>query len=57
MPNACADCHADKPAEWAIEAATRWWGPRERAARATDERLARAEAIERSAAEASGEER
>ena len=25
-PNACAACHADKPAAWAADAALRWWG-------------------------------
>jgi predicted CXXCH cytochrome family protein len=27
-PNACNDCHADKPAEWAAAAIERWHGPR-----------------------------
>src|SRR5262249_3806965 len=26
-PNACNDCHADKPAEWAAAAVERWHGP------------------------------
>jgi predicted CXXCH cytochrome family protein len=26
-PNACNDCHADKPAEWAAAAIERWHGP------------------------------
>jgi predicted CXXCH cytochrome family protein len=26
-PNACNDCHADKPAEWAASAIERWYGP------------------------------
>ncbi len=26
-PNACNDCHADKPARWAAEAVERWHGP------------------------------
>jgi tetratricopeptide (TPR) repeat protein len=26
-PNACNDCHADKPAEWAATAVERWHGP------------------------------
>jgi tetratricopeptide (TPR) repeat protein len=26
-PNACNDCHADKPAEWAAAAVERWYGP------------------------------
>ncbi len=25
-PNACANCHADKPAAWTIAAFTKWWG-------------------------------
>jgi tetratricopeptide (TPR) repeat protein len=25
-PNTCTDCHADQPAEWAAEAAARWYG-------------------------------
>jgi len=24
--NTCGDCHADRPATWAAEAAARWWG-------------------------------
>jgi predicted CXXCH cytochrome family protein len=26
-PNACNACHTDKPAEWAADAVTRWFGP------------------------------
>jgi predicted CXXCH cytochrome family protein len=26
-PNACNDCHTDKPAEWAASAVERWYGP------------------------------
>ncbi len=26
-PNACNDCHKDKPASWAAEAVVRWYGP------------------------------
>lgn len=26
-PNACNDCHTDKPAQWAADAAGRWFGP------------------------------
>lgn len=26
-PNACSDCHRDKPASWAAEAVERWHGP------------------------------
>ena len=29
-PNACTDCHADKPARWAAEAVTTWYGARQR---------------------------
>ena len=25
-PNACSSCHADKPAQWAADAVTRWFG-------------------------------
>jgi Flp pilus assembly protein TadD len=27
-PNACNQCHAERTAQWAAEAALRWWGPR-----------------------------
>jgi predicted CXXCH cytochrome family protein len=27
-PNACADCHKDRPAEWAAAAIERWYGPK-----------------------------
>jgi len=27
MPNACNDCHADKPAAWAAAAVAQWYGP------------------------------
>lgn len=27
-PNACNDCHADRPASWSAEAVERWHGPR-----------------------------
>ena len=27
-PNACASCHADKPAPWAAAAVTKWYGPK-----------------------------
>ena len=27
-PNACASCHADRPASWAAAAVTRWYGPK-----------------------------
>jgi len=26
-PNACTDCHTDKPAQWAADAVGRWFGP------------------------------
>ena len=26
-PNACNDCHADKPAQWAADTVARWFGP------------------------------
>ena len=26
-PNACNDCHTDKPAQWAADAVDRWFGP------------------------------
>ena len=26
-PNACTDCHTDKPAQWAADAVDRWFGP------------------------------
>jgi tetratricopeptide (TPR) repeat protein len=29
VPNACASCHADRTAQWASEAVTRWHGPPE----------------------------
>ena len=29
-PNACTSCHADKPPQWAADAALRWWGDRVR---------------------------
>jgi tetratricopeptide (TPR) repeat protein len=27
VPNACNQCHRDRPARWAAEAAARWWRP------------------------------
>jgi Flp pilus assembly protein TadD len=30
VPNACANCHGNRPAKWAAEAALRWWGPKRR---------------------------
>ena len=29
-PNACTDCHADKPAQWAADQVARWYGPKRR---------------------------
>lgn len=29
-PNACTQCHADKPPEWAAEAVEKWYGPKRR---------------------------
>jgi len=29
-PNACSDCHRDKSAQWAANAALKWWGDRVR---------------------------
>ncbi len=26
-PNACADCHADKPSQWLADAVVQWYGP------------------------------
>ncbi len=31
-PNACNDCHADKPAAWAADAVVRWHGPNRKGA-------------------------
>ncbi|MBE7496469.1 MAG: tetratricopeptide repeat protein [Verrucomicrobiaceae bacterium] len=28
VPNACNKCHTDKTADWALEAANKWWGPK-----------------------------
>lgn len=30
MPNACTDCHANRPATWAAKAIARWYGPQQR---------------------------
>jgi tetratricopeptide (TPR) repeat protein len=30
IPNACNACHADKSAEWSVEAVARWYGPERR---------------------------
>jgi len=32
IPNACTECHADKPASWAVDAVGKWW-PRGRRAK------------------------
>ena len=29
-PNACTNCHADKPAQWAADQVARWYGPKRR---------------------------
>ncbi len=29
-PNACNDCHRDRPARWAADAVTKWYGPNRR---------------------------
>lgn len=28
VPNACAQCHADKPAQWAADSVVQWFGPK-----------------------------
>ena len=40
MPNACSECHADRSAQWAVDWATRWYGPRARVGEEIDRRLA-----------------
>ena len=40
IPNACAECHADKPPAWAVARTAEWWPPRRRA-----KMIARAEAF------------
>lgn len=30
-PNACTQCHSDRPPEWAADAAAQWWGTKRRA--------------------------
>ena len=43
IPNACNRCHTDKPVDWAIEAADKWYGARlERATRKRARTVARA---------------
>jgi predicted CXXCH cytochrome family protein len=52
IPNACTECHADKPASWAVDALKSWWpvGKRARlvaqAEAFTTARAGRAEAVE-----------
>ena len=53
IPNACTECHADKPATWAVGALERWW-PRGRRAKLvnraetfTAARAGRPEALDR----------
>jgi predicted CXXCH cytochrome family protein len=53
IPNACTECHKDKPATWAVSALERWW-PRGRRAKLvkraeafTAARAGRPEALER----------
>ena len=29
-PNACTNCHADKPVQWAADAVVKWYGPKRR---------------------------
>jgi tetratricopeptide (TPR) repeat protein len=53
IPNACSECHADKPASWAVETLAKWWpgGRRarmiERAEAFTGGRAGRPEALDR----------
>jgi predicted CXXCH cytochrome family protein len=53
IPNACNECHADKPASWAVDTLAAWWpnGRRaamvERAEAFTGGRAARPEALDR----------
>jgi tetratricopeptide (TPR) repeat protein len=35
-PNACNQCHADKPAQWAADAVVRWYGPKRPASYGSD---------------------
>ncbi|MBL9127499.1 MAG: HEAT repeat domain-containing protein [Verrucomicrobiales bacterium] len=52
IPNACNRCHADRDANWAIEACNRWYGPRmERPARGRAKLMATARRGDRSAVE------
>jgi tetratricopeptide (TPR) repeat protein len=52
IPNACTDCHHDKPAQWAVDAVAKWWpnGRRDkliaRAAAFTGGRTSRADALD-----------
>ncbi|MCG5238011.1 tetratricopeptide repeat protein [Xanthobacter oligotrophicus] len=45
-PNACTDCHADKPASWAAEAVERWHGPNRKGHQTWAEAVHRARAGE-----------
>jgi tetratricopeptide (TPR) repeat protein len=44
VPNACTGCHADRPAQWAADAITRWYGNGRRRERHYGETLAAARA-------------
>jgi tetratricopeptide (TPR) repeat protein len=43
VPNACTQCHADQPAEWAADAVAHWYGPHRRREPGFVEALARAQ--------------
>ena len=45
-PNACTDCHADRPASWAAEAVERWHGPNRKGHQTWAEAVHRARAGE-----------
>ncbi len=45
-PNACTDCHRDKPAQWAADAVARWHGPDRRGFQTWTEAFHRARAGE-----------
>jgi predicted CXXCH cytochrome family protein len=45
-PNACTDCHADKPASWAAAAVERWHGPNRKGHQTWTEAVHRARAGE-----------
>ncbi|HEY6170595.1 MAG TPA: HEAT repeat domain-containing protein, partial [Verrucomicrobiae bacterium] len=45
IPNACSRCHADKSADWALEACVKWYGPKmERPTRTRAQSIAQARA-------------